>query len=203
MNENIEQQRKLTLEELLALDGFIDIDPNEIFGVNFDDGFDSLPPLAQSYAGIGSALGGNPIDSWGRLGMHRNRAEKFSSFDALTKDLSVEDKVRAVVILRQYLNDISKRMPDFRNKPFESQTLLSAQAWVMDMLASVDQATHEACAQAQIPGFEAAGVAESDGEIGTEKETAEAATPSTLQTVMSATQRAQENWFQRLFRRGE
>ena len=147
--------KHLSLKDLIDMDGFRGVDPNEVFGVDFEGtDFSKLPALAQSYAGIGSALSGQPLDSWTQYGMHVSKAPLFKSFTAFTHGLSGDEKVRAVVILTQYLKDIAKRRPDFREYRFEMETLVSAEQWIHLMLAGIDDETRTACAEAGVPGFE-------------------------------------------------
>lgn len=136
-----EQPAQFTLDELIALDGFRDADPSKIFGVDFDHTpEDKLHPAAQTYANIGMALEGAPLDDWARHGMYiSNRRPEFSSFDAVTQGLDAEGKRRFCVILLQYLSDLYKRAPDFKNKHFEMETLSHAIGWVSDMLGSADE----------------------------------------------------------------
>jgi len=146
---------KLPLAELLQMDGFIGVNPNTIFGLDCEGNFDKLHPLAKSYAGVGSALNGQVLDFWVNHGMYRlSRAPHFSNFGSLTEGLSIDEKVRAVVILQQYLNDIAKGFQRFRGNMFYTETLSNAQEWVCDMLSGVDDETHVACVENNIPGFE-------------------------------------------------
>lgn len=145
---------KMSLEDLIAMDGFRGVDPCEVFGVDFDRDFSELPPHAQSYCGIGAALYGQPLDSWVSYGMHGVRRPEFANFEALTEGLDVGERVRMVVILQRYVNDIKRRQADFQNGGYwlELETLVSAGFWVMDMMDSVDYKTVEACKEAGVEG---------------------------------------------------
>lgn len=140
-SSSAEIQKLLSIDELIDLDGFRGVDPAAIFGVDFENTPEKqLPLTARTYSNIGMALQGAPLDDWGRYGMyHHNRRPEFSSFDAVTEGLDAEGKRRFCVVLLQYMNDISAREPDFRNRRFEMETLVSAARWVADMLRSANK----------------------------------------------------------------
>lgn len=153
--ETAEEKLSLSLQELMALDGFRGVDSVLIFGDKPERDRDAGRRMLGSYAGISSALRGCPLDSWVRHGMHRNRRPEFSNFSGLTEGFSREEKVRMVVILQQYLKDILKRSDDFQDERFmfEGETLGRAQLWVMDMLNGIDEATIAACVEFGVHGF--------------------------------------------------
>ncbi len=133
----------LTAEELAGLDGIYGENgahPSRLFGADW--GKKDAPPHVKSYAIVGNALSGQPLDSWARWGVHDEMRMKqgFQNFSAITEGLSLDERVRFAVILIQYLKDISK-MSNLRNNIFELETLAYARGWVGMLLYTVDSET--------------------------------------------------------------
>lgn len=140
---NIAAESLLTASELAGLDGIggkNGAHPSKLFGADWEK--EDAPPHVKSYGVVGDALYGQPLDSWARWGVYdeRQRKPEFRDFSAITKGLSLDERVRFAIILVQYLKDISM-VSQQKTDMFELETLAHAGSWVSTLLRTVDPET--------------------------------------------------------------
>lgn len=133
----------LTAQELVKLEGIggeNGAHPSKLFGPDWDK--ENAPPHVKSYGVVGSALYGQPLDSWARFGAYdaRQRKPEFRSFSAITEGLPLDERVRFAIILIQYLKDIST-VSQRKKNIFELETLAHAREWVGILIQTADPET--------------------------------------------------------------
>ncbi len=164
--EMTEPAKAMPIEELMTLDGFNGVNSYKVFGLELEQ--DTTPPYVQSLIVIEMTLGGASID---------NSPFQLDSFSALTDGLTLDGKVRMVVILQHYSNEIDKKISCFQEpstSPIQltppmsydglmharfqtiksnSQALESAKKWIEDIMNSIDDETIDACRKLGNPDF--------------------------------------------------